>query len=187
MIVIESGFPIQNILDNKGLLGADKYLTRDLDKAVETIKAILTEEQLKAFSIKTLQIIENLEFKPLTFAQIREYVELELLLVVQEGTQTNFDIKKMNDLVQDCEKYAQKHEVPVNDPKLKVTVWATATSKDLELLKQKFKTFLALFLDPTNTHDIGRMEVFILGKIKRIDIAFYNNDKNCCWITFAFD
>ena len=134
--IVEGVFTRERLQDVIELLKQDKYVTMDSVTALEVIKTILSEEQLKEFTKNGLQALNNSTFSPLNFEQIKEYIEHEFYML-QERNDQNFDINSMKQLVEHCEIYAQRYDINISEPRSKIFILRTPTNKTLTEQKTK--------------------------------------------------
>jgi hypothetical protein len=182
--LIEEVFTVERINEVNVLLEQDKYVTMDSRTAFEVMKTILTVEQLNIFIDNALNEMEGINFIPLNFEQIREYIEHEFEML-QRRNEQGFDINAMRHLVDNCEIYAQRYDIAINNPISNIFIWRTPTQQDFAIAKSKISELLARFRQGENQQNVEDVTLMIRGKEKFIDIKIENiNDK--AWVGFDF-
>lgn len=182
--IIEGVFTLERINEVVEFLEQDKYVTMDSCTAFEVIKTILTEEQLYNFIDNALDELGRVNFVPLNFEQIREYIEQEFEML-QRINEQDFDIHKMRHLVDDCEIYAQRYNIVINDPKSNIFIWRVPSEQDFRIVKSKIIELLVSFMLGENQQKIDDVTIMIRGKAKFIDIDI-ENINNRAWVGFDF-
>jgi hypothetical protein len=182
--IIEEVFTLEGINKVNELLEQDKYVTMDSRTAFEVMKTILTVEQLNDFITNALNKIGGVNFIPLNFGQIRKYVEHEFRMLQMRNVQ-EFDINGMRHLVDNCETYAQRYDIAIDQPKSNIFIWRTPSQQDFEVAKNKISEILTSFSKGENQQNIDDVTIMIRGKEKFIDIKIENiNDR--AWVGFDF-
>lgn len=182
--VVEGLFTREKLQEVIELVEQGKYVTMDSNTSMEAIKTILTDEQLNDFIDNALNGLEDLNFIPLNFEQIREYIEREFE-VLQRKKEHDFDIEEMRRLVDSCEIYAQRYEIALSNPKSNIFIWRTPTQQDFEIAKDKVSELLNSFKHGVNYQNVEDVTIMIRGKEKFIDIKI-ENINNRAWVGFDF-
>ncbi|MBM3456406.1 MAG: hypothetical protein FJX80_14920 [Bacteroidetes bacterium] len=182
--IIEGVFTLERINEVNELLEQDKYVTMDSSTAFEVMKTILTYEQLNNFIINALHEIGGVNFIPLNFDQIRGYIEHEFEMLQMRNEQ-EFDINEMRHLVDNCEIYAQRYNIAINQPRSEIFIWRTPSQHDFEVAKNKISEVLESFRQGEEQQNIDGVTIMIRGKTKFIDINI-ENINNRAWVGFDF-
>jgi hypothetical protein len=181
---IEEVFTLERINQVNELLEQEKDVKMDSRTAFEVIKTILGADLLNIFIDNALHEIKGAIFNPLNFEQIRDFIELEFEMVQRRGIH-DFDIREMRHLVDNCEIYAQRYDIRINDPKSNIFIWRTPTQKEFEIAKSKISELLESFRQGENQGNVADVTLMVRGKRDFIDITIHQINHRA-WVGFDF-
>lgn len=178
--ITEEIYNLDNVDEAIRLINEDKYVTLDTVAAFYAILATtLSKARLRKFVLDAERVIPNMEFIPLRFKEIKDYIEGEFASI-QSKENGSLNINEMSNLVGMCSIYAQKYDYSLVNSKSKIFILRTPKIIYFDIAREAIAEVIRLFkkgLDHgvlDDSDNIEGVEVMVRGREKFIDLIISN-------------